>query len=185
MISRLIQRKCRGRVGVGTPFEITPGWRLGGWRVFRRSTQRSCDCARAAALPQQADHPLRYINRLFSAISGHGVIARFVQNRTLVPAVQPDDCIGTAVLRREASGRRGCADFQTSPLSPWKGEARPIADLSVSPPERRAAEGIRLTFPFLGLTGVEALLQLLRPLGSSRPREDAGLAPTYLASAMA
>jgi hypothetical protein len=23
-----------------------------------------------------------------------GVIARFVQNRTLVPAVQPDDCIG-------------------------------------------------------------------------------------------
>src|SRR5689334_12526572 len=38
-----------------------------------------------------------------------GVIARFVQNRTLMPAVQPDDCIGwKAVIRLDASRGRGC-----------------------------------------------------------------------------
>jgi hypothetical protein len=38
--------------------------------TVRFGRRRSCTCPSSSAVPQQADHPLRYINRLFSANSG-------------------------------------------------------------------------------------------------------------------
>jgi hypothetical protein len=63
---------------------------------------RSCTCPRRSAGPQEADHLVRYINRLFSANSGHPIVGKAVEDFDPKTA-PPEKSTSTARLRQVSS----------------------------------------------------------------------------------